>query len=141
MLFYTGNTRSASDVLHDQKKNLINERTKFDTLVRMTELAEKAHKFLCESNLDKFGKTLNENWQLKKSLSSKISNTDIDDIYSLAKKNGALGGKLLGAGGGGFFLFYCRKKNQDALRIALSGLREVKFKFDSIVSKIIYCER
>lgn len=141
LLFYTGTTRSASDVLNDQKHNLINEQTKFDSLVRMTELVENANRNLCESDLEGFGKTLDENWQLKKSLSNKISDTDIDNIYSMAKKNGAIGGKLLGAGGGGFLLFYCRKENQDALRRALSGLREIKFKFDSIGTKVIYYGR
>ena len=96
-------------------------------------LVEKAIKNLCESDLDEFGKTLDENWNLKKSLSNKISNTDIDDIYSMAKKNGAVGGKLLGAGGGGFLVFYCRKENQDGLRKVLRRLKEVEFKF--VVSK------
>ena len=141
LLFYTGTTRNASDVLNDQKKNMINEKTKFDSLVRMTKLVEKASNNLSESNLDGFGKTLDENWKLKKSLSNKISNTDIDDIYSLALKSGALGGKLLGAGGGGFLLFYCRKANQDTLRKALKGLREISFNFDSIGTKVIYYER
>ena len=141
LLFYTGITRSASDVLNDQKHNLINEKAKFDSLARMTKLVEKVKKNLCESDLEGFGKTLDENWKLKKSLSNKISNKDIDDIYSLAKKNGALGGKLLGAGGGGFLLFYCREGNQNVLRRALSGLSEVKFKFDTIGTKVIYYER
>ena len=141
LLFYTGNTRSASDVLHDQKKNLINERTKFDTIVSMTELVEKAKKYLCESDLEGFGKTLDENWKLKRSLSNKISNTDIDNIYSLAINNGALGGKLLGAGGGGFFLFYCNKEKQDVLRGVLSSLKEFKFKFESYGTKLIYNEK
>ena len=137
LLFYTGVTRSASDVLNDQKHNLINEQTKFDCLVRMTKLVEKANKNLCESDLEGFGNTLDENWQLKKSLSNKISNTNIDDIYSLAQKNGALGGKLLGAGGGGFLLFYCEPENHENLRLALKNLKEVRFKFDSSGSKII----
>ena len=89
--------------------------------------------FNCKNDINLISKLQN--------LSNKISDKDIDDIYSLAKKNGALGGKLLGAGGGGFLLFYCRKANQDKLRKALSELREVRFKFDSIGSKIIYCER
>ena len=138
LLFYTGITRNASDVLSDQKHNLINKQAKFDSMLRMTELVEKAIKNLCESDLDEFGKTLDENWNLKKSLSNKISNTDIDDIYSMAKKNGAVGGKLLGAGGGGFLVFYCRKENHDGLREVLSRLKEVEFKFDNTGSQIIY---
>ena len=138
LLFYTGITRNASDVLSDQKHNLINKQAKFDSMLRMTELVEKAIKNLCESDLDEFGKTLDENWNLKKSLSNKISNTDIDDIYSMAKKNGAVGGKLLGAGGGGFLVFYCRKENQDGLREVLSRLKEVEFKFENTGSQIIH---
>ena len=138
LLFYTGITRNASDVLSDQKHNLINKQAKFDSMLRMTELVEKAIENLCESDLDEFGKTLDENWNLKKSLSNKISNTDIDDIYSMAKKNGAVGGKLLGAGGGGFLVFYCRKENQGGLREVLSRLKEVEFKFDNTGSQIIH---
>lgn len=141
LLFYTGTTRSASEVLKDQKQNLVNEKAKFDSQMQMTKLVKKAKRYLCDSDLAGFGKTLDENWQLKKSLSNKISDKDIDDIYSLAKKNGALGGKILGAGGGGFLLFYCRKGKQDALRRALNELREVKFKFDTIGTKVIYYER
>jgi len=88
-----------------------------------TELVVKAKKYLCESDLEGFGKTLDENWKLKRSLSNKTSNTDIDNIYSLAINNGALGGKLLGAGGGGFFLFYCNKEKQDVLMRVLSSLK------------------
>jgi len=137
LLFYTGTIRSASDVLYDQKHNLVNEKAKFDCLVHMTKLVEKAKKNLCESDLEGFGKTLDKNWQLKKSLSNKISNTYFDDIYKIALKNGALGGKLLGAGGGGFFLFYCESENHENLRYALKKLKEIEFKFDSSGSNFI----
>jgi len=137
LLFYTGITRSASKVLNDQKYNIVNEQEKFDSMVCMAELVLKAKKNLCGSNLEDFGKILDENWQLKKSLSNKISNKNIDDLYSLAIKNGALGGKLLGAGGGGFLLLYCEPKNQKNLRMALKNLKEIKFMFDSYGSKKI----
>ena len=137
LLFYTGRKRSASDVLNDQKHNLINEQTKFNSVVHMTELVEKAKTCLSYSDLDGFGKILDENWQLKRSLSSKITNTKIDDIYSIALKNGALGGKILGAGGGGFLLFYCKKDHQKKLKYALSKLREIKFNFESNGSQLI----
>ena len=78
-----------------------------------------------------------ENWQLKKSLSKKISNNHIEDLYSLAKNNGALGGKILGAGGGGFILFYCDKNKQKKLRNALNKLKEVKFVFEKFGTKKI----
>ena len=137
LLFYTGTIRSTSEVLNDQKHNLVNEKAKFDCLVEMTKLVEKAKNNLCESDLESFGRTLDKNWQLKKSLSYKISNTDFDDIYKLAIKNGALGGKLLGAGGGGFFLFYCESQNHENLRYALKDLKEIEFMFDSFGAKSI----
>ena len=137
LLFYTGTTRSASKVLNDQKNNLINDQSKFDILVQMTELVEKAKNYLIESNLNSFGKILDENWKLKRSLSNKISNCDLDDLYTLAKNNGALGGKILGAGGGGFFLFYCEPEKKENLRLALKKLREIKFMFDSSGTKTI----
>jgi len=137
LLFYTGTTRSASKVLNDQKNNLINDPSKFDIQVQMTELVEKAKNYLFESNLNSFGKILDENWKLKRSISSKISNSDIDDLYTLAKNNGALGGKILGAGGGGFFLFYCEPEKKENLRLALKKLREIKFMFDSSGTKTI----
>jgi D-glycero-alpha-D-manno-heptose-7-phosphate kinase len=138
ILFYTGQTRSASLVLKDQKNNLLNEKSKFDLMIQMTDLVESAKKHLVQSDLLSFGKTLDLNWNLKRSLSNKISNTNIDDIYRVAKKNGAIGGKLLGAGGSGFMLFYCEKENQNTLRRSLKGLREFDFQFDNIGSKIIY---
>ena len=137
LLFYTGTTRRASEVLIDQKYNLLNDKTKFDIQVQMTELVDKAKNCLYESDLEGFAKTLDENWKLKRSLSDKISNSDIDDIYSLAKNNGALGGKVLGAGGGGFFVFYCEPGKQEILRLAFNKLKEIEFKFDNSGSSII----
>ncbi len=141
LLFYSGITRKASDVLNDQKKKLISEQEKFDSTFQMTQLVDTAINYLYDSDLDGFGKTLDENWILKRSLSDRISNKIIDEIYSTAKKNGALGGKILGAGGGGFLLFYCRKENQNKLRKALKGLREVDYKFDKVGTRIIYNEK
>jgi D-glycero-alpha-D-manno-heptose-7-phosphate kinase len=138
LLFYTDKTRSASDILYDQKNNLINQEKNFDTQKQMTKLVEKAKCCLSDSDLDGFGKILDENWQLKRSLSSKISNTKIDDIYSIALKNRAMGGKILGAGGGGFLLFYCKKEHQKQLRGALSKLTEIEFNFEPTGSQLIY---
>ena len=137
LLFYTGTTRNTSDILVNQKFNTVNDQQKFDTLVQMTELVEVAHKCLCESDLIGFAKTLDDNWALKKTLSDKISSTNIDDLYSLAKKNGALGGKILGAGGGGFLLLYCEPENHQELRHSLAGLREFEFEFDDIGSSLL----
>jgi D-glycero-alpha-D-manno-heptose-7-phosphate kinase len=88
--------------------------------------------------LDDFGKLLNEQWLLKRSMSSKISNDQIDAIYQAGIKAGALGGKLLGAGGGGFMLFYVRPEQQNQVRNALQHLLYVPFRFDHLGSQIIY---
>ena len=103
----------------------------------MTQLVDELKTALTSDQLEDFGKLLHENWELKKSLAGKISNPAINDAYELALKNGALGGKLLGAGGGGFLLFYCPKAQQDGLTQAL-GLRKFDFTFDREGSKVIY---
>tara|TARA_Y100000588_G_scaffold392343_1_gene503884 strand:+ start:5619 stop:6623 length:1005 start_codon:yes stop_codon:yes gene_type:complete len=138
MLFFLGSKRKASSVLLDQKQNILTDKNKFNILSGMRDLTIEMQKCLVNSNLEEFGKILDRNWQLKKRLSRKISATEIDDIYELGINNGASGGKLLGAGGGGFILFYCEKKYQHKLRSALSNLRELKFKFEGSGSKIIY---
>lgn len=138
LMFYVGHARRANYILNDQKKNMINDENKFNNLMKMTELAKQLKDSLSNGNSDDMGLILDESWQNKKSLSKKISNTDIDHYYEIAKKAGALGGKLLGAGGGGFLLFYCRKEDQEKLRTALSDLKEMKFKFDRFGTKLIY---
>tara|TARA_S200000501_G_scaffold119150_1_gene111936 strand:+ start:840 stop:1814 length:975 start_codon:yes stop_codon:yes gene_type:complete len=137
VMFYTGTSRSASEVLIDQKKNIMSNNEKFNTQLQMTQLVEDSKECLVKSNLNEFGKKLDYNWQLKRTLSKSISNSVFDDIYNLAKNNGAIGGKMLGAGGGGFFLFYCPVKYQDKLRDALKSLKEVPFNFSKYGSKII----
>ena len=138
LMFYTDKRRSASDVLTDQKRNIISDKKKFKALVRMTELAEEMKKSLIDSNLEDFGYILDENWHLKKSLSNKISEDEIEILYEKAKDSGALGGKLLGAGGGGFLLFYCEQEYQEKLRYVLKNLRELEFRFERAGSKLIY---
>jgi D-glycero-alpha-D-manno-heptose-7-phosphate kinase len=85
-----------------------------------------------------FGKLLHESWQLKKCLSSKISNQALDDLYKNALRHGAVGGKLLGAGGGGFMLLFVRPEDREKLKQSLNDYLEVKFTFDSEGSQIIY---
>jgi len=138
LMFYLGSTRKASDVLYDQKQNILSDKNKFNALSEMKDLTIEIQKCMIDSNLDQFGKLLDYNWQLKKSLSKKISRSDIDDIYELGVKNGAIGGKVLGAGGGGFILFYCEELFHNKLRNALKQLRELSFKFERTGSKIIY---
>ena len=96
---------------------------------RMVKLAYSLRETLQDNNLDDFGSILNEGWLQKRSLVKGISNNDIDDIYKKGIEAGALGGKLLGAGGGGFLLFYCEKDKQESLKKAMERLMIVPFNF------------
>lgn len=138
LLFYTGLTHSAGEILQEQSKNVAGEDKKFQNLVKMTELAYELREAVVAGNLDDFGRILNENWLLKRDLASQISNDRIGKYYDLAMASGALGGKLLGAGGGGFLLFYCPREKQKRLRSALSDLWELPFAMESSGTKIIY---
>jgi D-glycero-alpha-D-manno-heptose-7-phosphate kinase len=138
LIFYTDQTRNASDVLTDQKRKMRGEKQIMGSLSQMVRLADQMKKSLIESDLDSFGRILHQNWELKKKLSNKISGDKIDEIYEKARQNGALGGKILGAGGGGFLLFYCDLENQGKLRNALRDLKELDFEFEGAGSKVIY---
>jgi D-glycero-alpha-D-manno-heptose-7-phosphate kinase len=104
----------------------------------MVGLVEDLKNCLYSENLDYFGKILHENWMLKQKLASQISNNYIDDIYNAGIKAGATGGKLLGAGGGGFMLFYCKESKRQKLIEALQPLEKFDFAFDRDGSKVIY---
>jgi D-glycero-alpha-D-manno-heptose-7-phosphate kinase len=137
MLFYTGITRRANTILSEQKKN--SSTMKLGELKALKELAFRGKKALeVDKSLDEFGELLDENWKIKKSLAAGISRPEIDEIYVAAKKAGALGGKIAGAGGGGFLLLYVPKEKQDSVRLALSSLKETAFCFEPQGSKIIY---
>ena len=138
LLFYTGLTHSASTILEEQSKNIVNENDKFNNLVEMTKLTYDMKDALTSGDLKSFGEILNKNWLLKQKLASSISNDTVSKYYDIAINNGALGGKLLGAGGGGFLLFYCEKENQEKLRSALSNLVELPFDMENSGTKIIY---
>ena len=140
MLFYTGITHSASEILKEQSQNIIDEKEKFDKMLQMTDLVYDARRALNTGDLDEIGYLLHTNWVLKRSLASKITNPIIDKYYNIALKNGALGGKLLGAGSGGFLLFYCPKSHQQRLREALD-LVEMPFNFEDDGTKVIYYSR
>jgi len=136
LMFYTGEVRNANDILAEQTINS----TKSDNITNLKEmcrLAEVMKDELESGNISAFGDILNENWHLKKSLAGGISTGFIDDIYDVAMKNGAKGGKLLGAGGAGFFLFYCDKEKQAGLRSALK-LKELPFSFENDGTSIIF---
>lgn len=136
MMFYTGTTRSANAILSEQKKN-ITQNEKNENLHKMCKLAEEMKESLENNDLSSFGRILDESWKLKRTLASGITNPDIDKAYSIAMENGALGGKLLGAGGGGFLLFYCDEDKQDQVRKSI-GLKEFEFKFDHDGTSIVY---
>ncbi len=136
MMFFTGSTRSANTILGQQKKN-ISQSDKARNLLQMCDLAEQMRKSLQSDDISSFGHYLNEGWMLKKELASGISNPAIDEAYELAMKNGALGGKLLGAGGGGFLLFYCPEERQEQLKQAI-GLPAFDFRFERDGTSVVY---
>lgn len=136
VMFYTGGTRSANSILSEQKKNM-DDNKKIENLKKMCCLAEQMKKALEDNDLSSFGYLLNEGWELKRTLASGISSPEIDKAYEVAMQNGALGGKLLGAGGGGFLLFYCEPENQERLRIAL-GMKPFDFSFECDGSSVVH---
>lgn len=137
VMFYIGNQRKASDILAEQKKNTGEEDT-FKTLQQMVCLVDELKSCLQQGTIDEMGKILHENWVLKQQLASAISNPEINHIYQTALENGATGGKLLGAGGGGFMLFYCKPEHQTRLKKALQKLQHFEFAFEQDGSKVIY---
>ncbi|MDE6852709.1 MAG: GHMP kinase, partial [Lachnospiraceae bacterium] len=136
LMFYTGIKHNANAILAEQRKSIVHP-DKIKNLLRMCELTKEMKGLLEENNCSGFGKILHENWMLKKELSKSITRPDIDDIYDKAIKNGAEGGKLLGAGGGGFLLFYCEKDKHAKLRAAL-GLEEFDFRFEHDGTSVVY---
>lgn len=138
MLFYTGITRSANDILSEQNKITVSNSRKVNNLHKMVQLAKDLKQELLCNHMDAMGEILHQGWMYKKELTSQISNNYIDDMYDIALKNGASGGKLLGAGGGGFLLFYVKEENHQRLRYALRNLKEVPFKFDNKGVNVIY---
>jgi D-glycero-alpha-D-manno-heptose-7-phosphate kinase len=139
IFFYTGLKRSSVMVLQDQRKSILDDNLNaLDSMHRIKEIGVKVKHALENGNLSQFGRLQHEHWLAKKSTSSKISSDPIDRYYQKALKNGALGGKLVGAGGGGFLMFYC-ENDKDKLRKTMSkeGLKEVRLSFEPAGSKII----
>jgi len=141
MMFYLGNTRSASDILLEQRQNIASNLSKNENLHRMVELSRSLHEDLQINRIETFGEVLHTGWLYKKELASQISNPQIDYYYEKARQAGAVGGKLLGAGGGGFLLFFVDPEKQGTVRKALSGLNELPFRFDFSGSTIIYADQ
>jgi len=139
LLFYTGCERSSFDILSEQSNAVTAHHAPVvDSLHRIKEMGYRIKEFIEIGDLTSFGLLLDEHWQAKKKLSSRISNPKFDRIYELAKENGALGGKISGAGGGGFFLFYVENRHSN-LRRAMqeAGLREMRYRFDFEGTKVL----
>ncbi len=137
LLFYLGNVRSASSVLSEQKKN-IEDGFKNENITKMVKLAHLLKAEILRGEIDSLGEILHTGWILKKELASSISNQSIDYYYDAALKAGAMGGKLLGAGGGGFLLFYVKPEKHMAVKNALKDLTFTEFNFDISGTNIIY---
>lgn len=135
LLLYTGISRQSSDVLTEQKAN-INER--LEVLRALKQMALEAVNRLQAGDFDGVGELLHQSWLLKQQLASKVSNGIIDEMYAAARKAGALGGKITGAGGGGFLLLYCPRSRRDDVRATLHGLRELPFSLERDGSKVIF---
>ena len=137
MMVFVGGEHSANAILKSQSA-AISDMKKFEAQKQMVQLAYGLRESLENNNLDDFGRILHENWLLKKSLTSGISTGIVDEIYNKGIEAGALGGKLLGAGGAGFILFYCPKEKQKEFREHMGDITELNFRFDNYGSKIIY---
>lgn len=137
MLFFTGAAHDSWSILKEQEKSTKEQGV--ESLHQIRQLAHNMRRALVAGELNQFGQFMDEAWQAKKSLSGKISNKTIDDLYALAKANGALGGKIAGAGGGGFLLLYCEQPHQAAVRevFARGGIPELRFELESEGAQVI----
>lgn len=136
MLFFTGFSRFSSEIAQKQEKSI---KDKLNELHEMHKLVDDANSILTSNtSLDEFGRLLHYTWQLKRGITDSISNDSIDALYKKAMDNGAIGGKLLGAGGGGFMLFYVEKDKQKKVREALSDFLYIPFEFENNGTKVIY---
>lgn len=136
LLFYTGTTRLSHTISQDMAAKA---KDNTDALLHMKEMAGTALRTLLSGQLDDFGYMLHEGWELKKSLSPHITTTEMDDIYQQGREAGALGGKLLGAGGGGFMLFYAPEERHEYIKSALSKYMHIPFKFSKRGATNVEC--
>ncbi len=137
ILLYTGTKHSASAILKEQGKEM-QRLDKQQAMHKMVDMAYELKDVLEHNQIDDFGRILNEGWLLKRSLANSISNPLVDNLYDQGMEAGALGGKLLGAGGAGFVLFYCPENKQESFRKQMGAYTEMPFKFENYGSKIIY---
>ena len=138
LMFYTGLSRSASAILKNQQEAVASSAAKQDTLKRMVQLARDLKTELEKNNLGAFGEILHEGWELKRSITGEISSGEIDAWYAAARAVGATGGKLLGAGSGGFLMFYAPREKHEAIAAALKELRRIPMRFEPEGSRIIF---
>lgn len=138
LLVYVGGEHSANEILQQQAVATTSSEEKFLAQRRMVRLADDLRKSLQLSKIDDFGSILHEGWLLKRSLTKGISNGLIDQIYNEGMEAGALGGKLLGAGGAGFLLFYCPEQKQEEFMERMKAHRFLNFAFDNFGSQVIY---
>ncbi len=135
LLFYTGLQRSAYPILSEQKENI---NKKFEFLKRLSDLVPVFNNYLEKGDFKKMGEIIHQNWLMKKELSSGISNSQIEEMYNLARDSGAWGGKILGAGGGGFLLVIAPPENQPKIKKALQKFKLTPFRFSEAGSTIVF---
>ena len=137
LMFFTGFTRFSSDV---QKQNAIGKADKVMQLKEMLSLVDDAERLLADrdSDLDEFGRLLDHTWKLKRQTGSAVSTSNIDNLYEKGMKAGALGGKLLGAGGGGFLVFYVQPEKQESVKLAMEDLMYIPFEFEDSGTRVIH---
>jgi len=135
LLFFTGVSRRADTILNEQKRNIKDRVTE---LREIKQMALQARNDIETGNFDSFGRLMNRSWELKKKLAGSISNGSINDMYETAQRAGAIGGKITGAGGGGFLMLYVPYEKQGAVRAALRGLQELPFRLEADGTKVIF---
>jgi len=135
LLFFTGINRQADEVLTEQKKNI---KDRMSILRDIKQLAYQAKANLENGELDSFGSLLHQSWELKKRMAGQISNGMIDDLYNAARRGGAVGGKITGAGGGGFLLLYAPHEKHETIRQELNTLQELPFQLEPDGTKVIF---
>jgi D-glycero-alpha-D-manno-heptose-7-phosphate kinase len=140
LLYYTGMTRSADPILSEQKRNY-SASAKFEVMCEIVSLVEPFQVAVKEGDIETSGKLLDKNWQLKKKMASRITNGKIDAMYERAKKAGALGGKIAGAGGGGFLMLVVPREKQNSVFEVMREYRELPFMLERSGSRVIFDDR
>ena len=135
LLFFTGVSRSSSSILEEQKNNIKDRMTE---LREIKQMAYQARDYIESENFDALGELMHQSWELKKQLAGTISGSSINALYETARNAGAVGGKIAGAGGGGFLLLYVPYERQNKVRAALTGLQELPFRLEMDGTKIIF---